>query len=709
MVEEAVQLARDAVAGTAADDPAHASRLEGLGGALNRMFEQTGNSQALAESVAARRAAVEATPDDGAGRFARRHNLALSLQNLAERTDDPLALVDARDSLEAVVAALPDDHPDRAIGLHNLSLVDAAWYRRFGNVADLRRAVDGVRSAIAATPADHPSLGSRLETLSRLLVTLSDETGDVAVLAEALRTAREALAATARDVPVYAVQLVTLGLALWRQHGQTGRPALIAEAWQCFYDAARHPVASANLRIGAYQRAAQVAAAAGRTPQQALACIEAAVALLPLVTPADLARTDQEYRIGRMPHLAVHAATAAVAAGRPDRAVELLEQTRGVLAAAQLDYLTRHDHSRPLGIRDLAACAADGPIVYLYASVTWCDALILTPNPDPSAAVQVVPLADSEDEVLKQVGRLLELVGAEYGDADPEQLYERATQAQIVSVLDWLRDAIVTPVLRALGHTSPPRDRAAWPRVWWCPVGIFSYLPVHAVCLDEVVSSYVSTARALRYARIQPEPGEPAAGRPLVVAVPDARGVPPLPGAAIEAAEVVRIFPGARRMPLPTRDRVLESLPDHPIAHFACHGVSDRGDPGSASALILYDYAERALTVPDISALRLPGGLAYLSVCETALTTLELANESVHIAGAFQLAGYQHVIGTLWSVLDRPAARVARDFYLRLTQGDTARPDLRQTGQALHDATVALRGVFRDSPAVWAAYTHTGP
>jgi hypothetical protein len=34
---------------------------------------------------------------------------------------------------------------------------------------------------------------------------------------------------------------------------------------------------------------------------------------------------------------------------------------------------------------------------------------------------------------------------------------------------------------------------------------------------------------------------------------------------------------------------------------------------------------------------------------------------------AFQLAGYQHVVGTLWPVGDQASARPARDFYVALT------------------------------------------
>ncbi|WP_216651350.1 CHAT domain-containing protein [Actinomadura litoris] len=36
-----------------------------------------------------------------------------------------------------------------------------------------------------------------------------------------------------------------------------------------------------------------------------------------------------------------------------------------------------------------------------------------------------------------------------------------------------------------------------------------------------------------------------------------------------------------------------------------------------------------------------------------------LADEAIHLAAAFQLAGYRGVIGTLWPVADRPAVRFA--------------------------------------------------
>ena len=46
---------------------------------------------------------------------------------------------------------------------------------------------------------------------------------------------------------------------------------------------------------------------------------------------------------------------------------------------------------------------------------------------------------------------------------------------------------------------------------------------------------------------------------------------------------------------------------------------------------------------------------------ETASTAPQLADETIHITGAFQLAGFPHVIGTLWPVDDLAARRIATD------------------------------------------------
>jgi len=355
-------------------------------------------------------------------------------------------------------------------------------------------------------------------------------------------------------------------------------------------------------------------------------------------------------------HLAVHAAEAAVSAGQPGRAVELLERTRGVLVASELDRRAGHDHQAPLTIAELGDIASDGPVVYLNAGILRCDALALV-APAGSAgppAVRHIPLAVSPSDVEDKARRLLTLVGLEPIEEQID-IADPVVQQEMLAILGWLREQVTGPVLAAFGYDRVPADERGRPRIWWCPVGDFTFLPLHATCLDEVVSSYAFTARSLRQARSQPLPGAHPASGPLVIAVPDAPGAAPLPGADLEAEVIGGIFPDAIRLPRPIKKAVLDALPGHPVVHFACHGAVDPEDPGH-SQLFLEDHAEAPLTVSDIGALRLPGGLAFLSACETAVTNGNLRNEAVHLTGAFQLAGYRHVVGTFWQVGDLASA-----------------------------------------------------
>jgi CHAT domain-containing protein len=149
---------------------------------------------------------------------------------------------------------------------------------------------------------------------------------------------------------------------------------------------------------------------------------------------------------------------------------------------------------------------------------------------------------------------------------------------------------------------------------------------------------------------------------------------------------------------------VLAALPEAAIAHFACHASSDPAD-ASASRLLLHDGP---LDIIEISQLELGHAeLAYLSACATARGSIGLADEAIHIASAFQLAGYAQVVGTLWEIGDRMAARVAAEFHRELagTVHDPVRP---AGAHALHAVIRRLRAELPTQPWVWAAYLHAG-
>ena len=97
--------------------------------------------------------------------------------------------------------------------------------------------------------------------------------------------------------------------------------------------------------------------------------------------------------------------------------------------------------------------------------------------------------------------------------------------------------------------------------------------------------------------------------------------------------------------------------------------------------------------------------IAFLSACQTAQMSSEEPNESIHIAAAMLFAGFQSVVGTMWSICDSDAPQIAESFYRNLIQDGTIQ--FSDTAAALHRAVKDLQssGV---SSLRWASFIHIG-
>jgi hypothetical protein len=213
---------------------------------------------------------------------------------------------------------------------------------------------------------------------------------------------------------------------------------------------------------------------------------------------------------------------------------------------------------RPLGAAQLRAATAGGTAVVLNVSGFRCDALVVTPD-----RISVVPLPDLTFDVLTEATNTCLLALQAIGLVRTLPLRVRA-EGTVTDLLAWLWDVIADPVLDALGITGPPAPGGRWPRVWWCPTGPLTMLPIHAAghpqpgrcVLDRVISSYLPTLGALVRARhAGPAPGT---GGLLTVAMPETRDRRPLPSARQEAARVAAGFlgpvPAHRAVTLRERD-----------------------------------------------------------------------------------------------------------------------------------------------------------
>ncbi|GGN97460.1 hypothetical protein GCM10010112_89720 [Actinoplanes lobatus] len=392
---------------------------------------------------------------------------------------------------------------------------------------------------------------------------------------------------------------------------------------------------------------------------------------------------------------------------------ELVEQVRAIEGF--------EDFLRPPRLETLLPAASGGPVVIINVSRWRCDALIVH-----ETEVTTIPLPDLTQNIVgERVEAYLEAVGDRQlrvlrGDhRDPRDLVVEGATDDVESLLDdclrWMWESFARPVLDHLGHTAPPPADGEWPRVWWCPTGPLTLLPIHAAgdhatpgaaVIDRVISSYTPTLRALVEAR-RPQPdAEAGAARMLFVGMPETEGQASLPNVRVEERLVARLF-GDNRTELigshATRDDVLREMRGHRWAHFACHGEQNLADPSHGGVLV----HDGMLTVTDLSAQQHRGDFAYLSGCKTAVGGVTLPDEAITLAAALHYTGFRHVVATLWSVLDAEAAQVAERVYERLAHNGVLDAD--RAAEALHHAVRELRRDHPDQPSVWTPFSHTGP
>ncbi|MGI5239764.1 CHAT domain-containing protein [Dactylosporangium sp. CA-139066] len=630
--------------------------------------------------------------------------------------------------------------PGFALAARQVRLATAYWrrHRGAGRPGDLDRAVELGERAVSGTPADHVELPGRLSLLAEMrldrhrLGATGEADGDGEADA-AVDLAERALAMVPAGHPARSRFTATVCAARLER----GAAALDPDRLRDLAAGAAEAHGAAPLdRIAAHHAAGSLALAAGDATL-AVRLLDRAVALLPSAAPREAGWADQQHRLGRPAGLVGDAVAAHCAAGDPGGAVEIAELGRGVLLASQastrVDLVALAAHAPGLADRfgwvcerlntpdfpaeerrrwwadydallaeirrrpglerflaaprlaDLRPAVAGGCAVLVNASRHRGDAVVVRPGAEP-ALVELPGLRLSDVDT--HGSRLL---GAFEGEPSPAGVPDRGRVVR--EILAWLDEAVVGPVVAALAATP-----AAPCRVWWLPTGPLGLLPLHAAgaAPDVLVSSYVPSLRALRAARDRP----PATRRRrLTVALPHTPGLAPLPGAAREAAALGgTVLTGEQA----TAGRVVPAVEAATWAHFACHAVVDPASQ-AGGGLRLFD---RTLRLPEVGGLRLAEAeLAYLSACSTANHGIRYADEVLHLASAFQLAGFRHVVASLWPLDDGTAVRAARAFYRALPESPVADG----AATVLHHVTRRLRAANPDRPDLWAPLIHSGP
>ncbi|MDG6108283.1 CHAT domain-containing protein [Dactylosporangium aurantiacum] len=624
---------------------------------------------------------------------------------------------------------------DFALAARQVRLATAYWRRHRGadRKSDLDRAVELGERAVSGTPADHVELPGRLSLLAEMRLDRYRIGGTTADADAAADLGERALASAPADHPGRSLFTATVCVA----HLERGAAALDPARLRDLAAGVAEARGTAPLdRIAAHHAAGSLALAAGDATL-AVQLLDRAVALLPSAAPREAGWADQQHRLGRQAGLVGDAVAAHCAAGDPRGAVEVAELGRGVLLASQantrVDLVELADRDPRLADRfgwvcdrlntpdfpaderrrwwadydallieirqlpgleeflaaprlaGLRPAVAGGCAVLVNASRHRGDAVVVRPDAEPSLVeLPALRLSDVDTWVTA-------LLGAFEGEPSLAGVLRRGRVVR--EVLDWLEETVVGPVVATL-----PATEAAPCRVWWLPTGLLGLLPLHAAgtAPDLLVSSYIPSLRALRTARDRPPTTR---RRRLTVALPHTPGLAALPGAAREAAALggTVLTDGQA-----TADRVVPAIEAATWAHFACHGVLDPTSQAD-SGLRLFD---RTLRLPEVGGLRLAEAeLAYLSACSTANHGIRYADEVLHLASAFQFAGFRHVVACLWPLDDGIARKAARAFYKGLPDAPVADG----AATVLRQVIRRLRAANPDRPDLWAPLIHSGP
>ncbi|KAJ7213704.1 TPR-like protein [Mycena rebaudengoi] len=752
------------------------SMLTSLGNSLRSRFDLLGDLSDLNESVVVTGDAVRSTPDGHPEKPARLTNLSNSLFDRFTRAGK---LADLKESVAMAEDALhltPDGHLDKPTILSNLGHYLLIRFRHFSELPDLIRSVSMQNDAVRLTPDDNPSKPFMLTNLGNSLLVRFEQLGDLADLDRSVSLQKDAIHLRPDGHPVNPTMRNNLSNAYLARFERRGDPDDIEQAIHHFTCAARSTTGPARIRFHSASMWAQLA----RVEQHPslLDAYRVAIDLLPELAWLGLSITDRHHHVLEAGSLVRDAAAAALSSGQPVTAVEWLEQGRSIIwgqvfslrnpidalkekhpvladeliaLSARLETagtrgsdgvirdsggqgspqsIAQQSHKNaleraellenirrlegfqrfllPKTLSELSAASQKGPVVFLNLSSASCDALVLLPGLVNEVTHVRIPdftpadgstLADCLQHIVPDTGRNERLSGHRKGSCRlPEDEF-----ARILSEL-W----------------TPKKDAPL--RIWWCPTGPLTFLPIHAAGLygkddtfgsklaDFVISSYAPFLDALIEGR-QSKSTSHENPQLLAVAQPSASGQTYIPGTQEEINHIEIHASG--KLPILRLEEELatvESVEKGIIAsswvHFACHGIQNVSDP-IQSALLL--AGSERLTLSRIINLSLPHArFAFLSACQTATGNQKLQEESVHLAAGMLLAGYRGVIATMWTIMDNDAPQVADDVYAHIFKVSPA--DSSRAAEALHLAVRKLReeGGRKRAFSHWVPFIHLG-
>ncbi|KAH6897724.1 CHAT domain-containing protein [Coprinopsis sp. MPI-PUGE-AT-0042] len=752
--------------------------LNNLGTSFLCRFKHTGDLSDIAEAISAQHRAVQLTPKGHADLPGYLYNLGISLRCRFERTGDLSDIAEAISAQHRAVQFTPEGHADLPGCLNNLGNSFHGRFERTGDLSDIAEAISAQHKAVQLTPEGHADLPGYLNNLGISFMDRFKHTWDLSDITEAISVQRRAVQLTPESHANLPCFLNNLGTSFHCCFECTHSEEDLAASISHYKSSATSTFGPPRHRLKAAIIWANLLSQHHPLSLDILHAFDMALSLIALIAGLEESVRGRYSQLHDIHGIALKAASAACSLGRVDKALEWLEQGRCVVWSqlsnlrTPLDNLCLHNSQLAQSIRDVSKqletaglsrgqshidlsasqkmlledearahlklarqwddllktvrsipgfesflqplpCSSllqhlpkSGPVVVINVDEQRCDAIALLDGLDKPLHI---PLPDFSLEKANK-----------YQVARPSTKHNRMqSEAVVYKILRDLWNEVVSPILNMLGFLV-----SALPRIWWCPTGPLSFLPIHAAgthsdhVLDYAVSSYIPTITALTdRVKNHRQINKDALGL-FLTSQPNVTATSPIPGTTKEVQSIFRMAAqnGARaamlRGSILTVDECLQYMENHSCIHLACHASQNVSEPLQSQFLFHNGSLDLATIIQrDLK----NADLAFLSACQTSAGDEKLSDEAVHLAAGMLAAGYRRVVATMWSIGDGNAPEVANDFYSYLfshqEEGSSGSVDGSTSAYALHHAIQKLRQCLDNSDnslLAWAPYVHFG-
>lgn len=187
---------------------------------------------------------------------------------------------------------------------------------------------------------------------------------------------------------------------------------------------------------------------------------------------------------------------------------------------------------------------------------------------------------------------------------------------------------------------------------------------------------------------------------------------PNLPGTLKEVEQITKSLPTETYKLLTgnsaTKLAVKENICEYDLLYFATHGISNSENPLDHSFLVLAEGNNDSafFTMKEIMNLRytcqLKADLVVLSACQTGLGKSHEGG-IIGLARAFQIAGANHILMSLWSINDEETSKLMVLFFNELKLANSLQPH-----ESLRNAILKYKKEVNSDPKYWAAFSIFG-